>query len=67
MGTSRRQPTVREEAHCAMLREIIKLNKRWFEANKHLTNQQMLDSGVIHEDDLVWINKLRKKDDEKKI
>ena len=39
--------------------ELYLLNKEWFDANKHLTNEQMLDAGLIDECDLSWVNKLR--------
>jgi hypothetical protein len=39
--------------------ELFEMNKKWFEANKHLTNQEMLDAGLIDEQDLAWINKFR--------
>ena len=39
--------------------ELHELNKEWFEANKHLTNGEMLAAGLIDECDLIWVNKLR--------
>jgi len=38
---------------------LQELNQKWFEANKHLTNEEMLDAGLIDECDLIWVNKLR--------
>lgn len=35
-------------------------NEQWFENHKHLTNQEMLDLGLIDECDLRWVNSLRK-------
>lgn len=43
----------------AFLEQLYELNKEWFEANKHLTNEQMLAAGLIDDGDLVWINQLR--------
>jgi len=39
--------------------ELEKMNKIWFECNKHLTNEEMLEAGLIDECDLIWVNKLR--------
>lgn len=39
--------------------ELHELNKRWFDANKHLSNKQMLAAGLIDECDLVWVNRFR--------
>lgn len=39
--------------------ESHELNKQWFKANKHLTNQEMLDAGLIDECDLIWVNHFR--------
>lgn len=43
------------------LLEFSKMNRQWFEANKHLTNEQMLAAGLIDKCDLNWINILRRK------
>lgn len=40
--------------------ELLDLNCGWFHANKHLTNQQMLDAGLIDNCDLIWVNLFRK-------
>ena len=40
--------------------ELHKLNRKWFESNNHLSNEQMLAVGLIDECDLVWINRFRK-------
>lgn len=45
-----------------MLKEMVelhKLNKQWFEANKHLTNEEMLDAGLIDGCDLIWVDYFR--------
>ena len=43
--------------YCMM--KLRKLNKQWFESNKHLTNEEMLAAGLIDECDLIWVNELR--------
>ena len=45
--------------------ELHELNKKWFEANKHLSNEQMLAAGLIDECDLVWVNRFRDEKNEK--
>ena len=44
--------------------ELHKLNKRWFNANKHLSNEQMLAAGLIDECDLIWVNRFREEQNE---
>lgn len=39
--------------------ELHELNRKWFEANEHLTNEEMLAAGLINACDLVWVDKLR--------
>lgn len=47
-------------AYIQFYTELYNLNKKWFEANKHLTNEEMLDAGLIDKCDLVWINYLER-------
>jgi len=39
--------------------ELHELNRKWFKANEHLTNEEMLDAGLINGCDFIWIDKLR--------
>jgi ssDNA-binding Zn-finger/Zn-ribbon topoisomerase 1 len=43
-----------------MHEEIDSLNRRWFQMNKHLSNAEMMQKGLIDQCDLAWVNKYRK-------
>jgi len=43
------------------VKTLLSLNELWFEHHKHLSNEEMLELGLVDECDLGWVQALRDK------